>query len=95
MDTVKKADSNGFIIETVPRDDLYTVQTPQVFKADLYRVSLAIAERNAAVVTDDCSLAELAGFPIKLCDLGFYNLKLTTPEDVLLIEQLLKEREYA
>lgn len=94
IDTVKKATEQGFIVETVPRDDLYTVQTPQVFKADLYRVALALAEKNGISVTDDCALAEHAGFLVKLCELGAPNMKLTTPEDVSLIEQLLKEREH-
>lgn len=91
-DTIKKADSEGFILETVPREDLFSVQTPQVFKTDLYRVSLALAQKAGIEVTDDCALAEYAGFRIKLCELGAPNLKITTPEDLDLITFYLKER---
>lgn len=94
-DTIKRADKNLFICETVPRDQLYSVQTPQVFRADLYRVSLALAKKDNVVATDDCSLAEHAGFPIKLCELNGPNFKLTTPEDLLTIQSILKERENA
>lgn len=92
-DTIKKANSRQIILETVPREDLYSVQTPQVFKTDLYRVSLALAHKSGVEVTDDCALAEFAGFQVKLCEIGAPNLKITTPEDLDLINFYLKERE--
>ncbi len=91
-DTVKRSVKNDMISETVPRDDLFTVQTPQVFNCDIYRVSLAVAERDGICVTDDCSLVEHAGFPIKLIEIGGANFKLTTLEDVEVITSILKER---
>ena len=91
-DTLKRGE-NGFIAQTVSRQDLYMVQTPQVFKSDLYRVSLALAEKDGFVVTDDCSLAEHAGFSVKLCDINGPNYKLTTQEDLETISSILKERE--
>ncbi len=91
-DTIKRSKKDGFISETVPRDDLYSVQTPQVFKTDLYRVSLSLAEKDKITVTDDCSLAEHAGFSVKLCDVGSPNFKLTTPEDAETIKSILMER---
>ena len=92
-DTVKRADENGMILETVPREMLYTVQTPQVFKTDVYRVSIALNQKEGSDVTDDCALVEKAGFSIKLLELGKPNLKLTTPEDVQVITGILKERK--
>ncbi len=92
-DTMKRADKNAMIVETVPRDDLYCVQTPQVFKTDLYRVALALAEKDCFSVTDDCSLAEHAGFGVKLVELDGPNLKLTTEDDLVTISAILKERE--
>ena len=89
VDTVKRG-INGMIAETVPRDDLYTVQTPQVFRADIYRVALAIAQRDQFQGTDDCSLVEHAGFPIRLCECEGENRKMTTPDDVSVIERLLE-----
>ncbi len=92
-DTIKRSLDGKFISETVPREDLFSVQTPQVFKTDLYRVALALAEKDQITVTDDCSLAEHAGFSVKLCDLGIQNLKLTTSEDLNLVKSILMERE--
>ncbi len=92
-DTMKRGDDKALILETVPRDDLYAVQTPQVFKADLYRVALALAKRDGFTVTDDCSLAENAGFPVKLCELDGPNYKLTTQDDLITVTSILKERE--
>ena len=85
-DTIKRSDDHGFILKTVPREDLYSVQTPQVFKTDLYRVSLALAKKDQIEVTDDCSLAEHAGFSVKLCDIEIPNIKLTTKEDIQMVE---------
>jgi len=93
-DTIKRCDRDGMILETVPRDDLYLVQTPQVFKTDLYRVSLALAEKDGFLVTDDCSLAEHAGFSVKLCELNGPNYKLTTEDDLFAIVSILKERNH-
>lgn len=94
-DTVKRSGENGFILDTIPRDDLYTVQTPQVFKTDLYRASLAMAQKDGITVTDDCALAEHAGFSVKLCDLPILNLKITTESDLALANLLIKEKENA
>ncbi len=92
-DTMKRANENGMISETVSRDNLFSVQTPQVFKADLYRVSLAFAKNDGFTVTDDCSLAEHAGFSVKLCQLDGPNFKLTTEDDLFTLTSILKERE--
>ena len=93
VDTVKRVGKNGRITETVPRDDLFTVQTPQVFRTDLYRVSLALAEKDGFTGTDDCSLAEHAGFSVYPCETNRGNLKLTTQDQVLLLEGILKEMD--
>lgn len=91
-DTVKKAAKNQFSEGTVPRELLYTVQTPQVFKTDLYRAALALALRDKLETTDDTALAEHAGFKVRLCESGNCNLKITVPNDLELIQALLKER---
>lgn len=94
VDTVKRGNNSSFICETLPREEIFSVQTPQVFTCDLYRVALALAERDGFSGTDDNSLAEHAGFSVKLCDVIPINLKLTTKEDVPTISALLKERNY-
>ncbi|MBE6689049.1 MAG: 2-C-methyl-D-erythritol 4-phosphate cytidylyltransferase [Ruminococcaceae bacterium] len=91
-DTVKRADSKGFIEKTVPRDGLYGAQTPQIFACDIYRTALSLHLKNKTAVTDDCSMVENAGFKIMLCELGIPNLKLTVPHDCQTIEAILEKR---
>lgn len=91
-DSVKRCDENGMILHSVPRDDLYTVQTPQIFLTDLYRASLAVTKDAKESATDDNALAEQAGFKVKLTVTNGENIKLTTLEDVSRIERVLRER---
>jgi 2-C-methyl-D-erythritol 4-phosphate cytidylyltransferase len=93
VDTVKRGNQDLMIECTIPREDLFAVQTPQIFRTDMYRVALALAKKQRISVTDDCALIENAGFPIKLCLLSDWNLKLTTPVDVKVVESILKERQ--
>lgn len=92
-DTVKEGNEKGMILKTVPRENLYTVQTPQIFLTDMYRVSLAMLQNKPLEASDDNALIENAGFQIKLTLLQEDNIKLTFPEDVQRIERVLKERK--
>lgn len=80
-DTIKTAENN-IILSTPPRDTLFAVQTPQCFSAALYRQALAVCAGQAADVTDDCSLLERAGFPVRLVAGSYENYKITTPDDL-------------
>ena len=96
VDTVKRADKYGYISETLDRDYIWLVKTPQTFLADMYRASAYMAQRDGAEVTDDCALAERLGFHIKLVDCGWENIKITYPDDVYrakLILEMRRERE--
>ena len=92
-DTVKEIGEDQKHLKTISRDRLYTVQTPQVFLSDLYRVSLALAEKNGTHVTDDAALAEEAGFCVHLSEVLPINIKLTRPQDALILEKLLSSEE--
>ena len=92
-DTVKRANPKGFITETVDRNGLHAVQTPQIFKKSLYAASLAAALRDKIEVTDDCMLAEHAGFKVRLINTGKQNIKLTHPEDYETARHTLKTEE--
>ena len=85
-DTVKVADANGFIADTPDRATLWNVQTPQVFERSLYLNALENARRQQLSVTDDCRLAELAGYAVRLVESSYANLKITTPEDIRIAE---------
>ena len=91
-DSVKAGTESGMIDRSVPRENLYTVQTPQVFLTDMYRVSLAVTHKNKEAFTDDNSMVEKAGFKVKLCLLDDFNIKLTLPGDGNKIELVLKGR---
>ena len=92
-DTVKICCSNGAVAETLERDRLRAVQTPQVFDADLLRAALENARILGEAVTDDCSAVEKLGKEIYLTEGAYENIKITTPEDLLLAAELLRQRE--
>ena len=82
-DTIKVADKSGRVVETPDRAALYAVQTPQCFRRALYAQALAaVTGEKASLVTDDCSLFELAGLPVTLTAGDYANYKITTKEDL-------------
>lgn len=81
-DTVKYTDENGNAQYTPKRDRLIAVQTPQVFRKDIYLVAAALGKKNKIAATDDTTLAESAGFKVKYINIGDNNDKLTTAEDI-------------
>lgn len=82
-DTVKVADPSGRVLDTPDRGTLYAVQTPQCFRRALYTQALAaVTGEKARLVTDDCSLFELAGLPVRLTEGDYANYKITTKEDL-------------
>ena len=91
VSTVKRIE-NGCIKETVPRDDLVQIQTPQVFESSLLKAAIAKAEQQNAEITDECMAVELMGIPIKLTKGSSENIKITTPFDLMLAEEILRER---
>ena len=88
-DTIKVVNEQNVIIDTPNRDTLWSVQTPQVFEKQVYLHSLAYAEENKLAVTDDCRLAEAAGYAVQLVEGSYRNIKITTPEDIAMAEGLL------
>jgi 2-C-methyl-D-erythritol 4-phosphate cytidylyltransferase len=91
-DTVKRAGKGGFVNEDIDREGLYLIGTPQVFSADIYMTALAVCERDGYACTDDSSLAEYAGFKLKLSQTSRSNIKITYPGDADLAELILSSR---
>ena len=86
QDTLKRADDGRTVQATVPREGLYRVQTPQVFRADwLINAHRRAAEEGFEQATDDAQLLERAGYPVYLAEGDPRNLKLTTPDDLHLL----------
>ncbi len=89
--TLKRDDGNGFIGETVDRSTVYEIQTPQVFRKDLFLRAYDADSGVLEKATDDCSLVERLGVKIKICEGEYSNIKITTPEDILIAEAILNE----
>jgi len=86
-DTVKIASAEGIVEQTPPRDTLWAVQTPQIFRSD--RI-IEAHERITENVTDDAMMVERLGYRVKLYMGAYHNIKLTTPEDLALAEIILR-----
>ncbi len=80
-DTVKIAEE-GFVKATPDRSTLWNAQTPQAFKTDLIKKAYKKAAEEKAVLTDDAMAAELLGERVRIVEGGYYNIKITTPEDL-------------
>ena len=91
-DTVKIANKYGFTEDTHDREVIWLAQTPQVFKTGLYRAAAYTAYKEGFEATDDNSLAEHIGCPVKLVECGANNIKVTTMDDLAVAEAILKRR---
>lgn len=91
-DTIKVVGEDGKILSTPDRSTLWAVHTPQIFEAKAYKSALETVP-NSADFTDDCKLMEEAGVPVYMVEGSYENIKITTPEDTILAEAILKGRE--
>lgn len=79
--TIREVDAEQFSVRTLKREVLWEMHTPQVAKRELIAEGLKKSIEQQIEVTDDMSLVELAGHPIKLVQDSYQNFKLTAPED--------------
>ncbi len=91
-DTLKSADTDGFISGTVDRESTYLIQTPQTFYLNKILKLHKMAENEGFEATDDCMIAEHYGVKIKISEGSYDNIKLTTPEDMIIGERILRKR---
>lgn len=89
-DTMKRADADGFVAQTVARDALWHAQTPQMFRYAQLVATLQSALQHQLNVTDECSAFEYQGETPLLVACGAHNLKITHPEDLQLAESFLR-----
>jgi 2-C-methyl-D-erythritol 4-phosphate cytidylyltransferase len=85
-DTIKSAGEDRIVRQTPPRQNLWAVQTPQVFRVDII---LKAYQKARGEVTDDASLVENAGYKVKLYMGSYDNIKITNASDILIAEALL------
>jgi len=91
-DTIKYMGEGNEIDHTPDRSRLRAAQMPQVFDADLLRAAYAKAEQDGIEYTDDCAAVEALGKKVYVCEGENTNLKITTPEDLILAEAILEAR---
>lgn len=91
-DSIKRIE-DGSIAADVPRDTLAAVQTPQVFDRALLTRALETAARENRTFTDDCAAVEAMGQAVRATHGSYENIKITTPEDILVAEAFLHREE--
>jgi 2-C-methyl-D-erythritol 4-phosphate cytidylyltransferase len=84
-DTIKVSNEDGTVLETPPRQNLWAIQTPQIFSLEIINQAYERAEDD---VTDDASLVEWLGYKVKIFMGAYDNIKVTTPADLALAEIL-------
>lgn len=82
-ETLKRADESDFTATAVPRENLWFIETPQIFRADLIRAAYKHVLENQLPVTDETSALEAIGVKTKLIASTSPNLKITTPADLV------------
>ena len=90
-DTLKRGDGEGQIVGTVDRENLWAVQTPQVFRREIILAALVKVRDEGLSITDDTAACEALGQAVKLVECDQPNPKATTPADLPYIESLLAE----
>jgi 2-C-methyl-D-erythritol 4-phosphate cytidylyltransferase len=93
VETLKEASSDLKIMRTVPRERLYRAQTPQCFRYDVLSRAVAKAVEDGFTGTDEASLVERVGAPIRIVLGSEENLKVTTLEDLGRVEYYLREQD--
>ena len=92
-DTIKGINDDYEITDTPDRSQLIAIQTPQIFRFDLYKQAMEKAKAQGGNFTDDCKLMENLGVPVSVVIGEYTNMKITTPEDLPMAEAILKARE--
>lgn len=91
--TVKESEDGEFVAQTLVRSKLWEIQTPQVVRPDVLREGFGKVKEEGWEVTDDVSIIERMGLPVKLTVGDYENFKLTTPEDMVIAAQILAGRK--
>ena len=89
-DTIKVVEK-GVVISTPDREALWQAQTPQAFRYKLIKEAYSKAEADSFIGTDDCSLVERINGKIQIVPGDYRNIKITTPEDLILAEAFLAQ----
>lgn len=90
--TIKEINPAHEVCATLKRNLLWEIQTPQVFRSELIKKAYQV--KPAREVTDDASLVEHLGVKVKVVSGSYYNIKITTPEDLVFAEAVLNSGKF-
>ena len=90
-DTIKVISKEGFVLKTLDRDSLWQVQTPQTFKYELIMKAYMEGMAKKLYGYDDATFIESIGKKVKVIEGSPYNIKITTPEDLIIARGILSE----
>ncbi len=91
-DTVKEVDDKHMVRHTLERNRLWAIQTPQAFPVKILKRAYEESYKHNSYGTDDAMLVERSGGKVRVIMGSYENIKITTPEDLILAEELLKRR---
>lgn len=89
--TIKQAKKDGFVLQTLDRSLLWEMQTPQVIEPSLLRRGFELVEQKSLEVTDDVSVVEHLKHPVFITEGSYTNIKVTTPDDMIVAERILQQ----
>ncbi|MBI5740418.1 MAG: 2-C-methyl-D-erythritol 4-phosphate cytidylyltransferase [Nitrospirae bacterium] len=92
-ETLKEVSADGMIVSTVNREKLWSIQTPQAFTFGVIRKAYDAAYAEGHYATDDAALVERTGGRVKIIPGSPYNIKVTTPEDLEMVEWIIKNQK--
>jgi 2-C-methyl-D-erythritol 4-phosphate cytidylyltransferase/2-C-methyl-D-erythritol 2,4-cyclodiphosphate synthase len=91
-DTIKETEKDNTVAATIPRHNLWLTQTPQAFKLDILKKAYKKAYDEKFYGTDDASLVERMGIKVKMIAGSYDNIKITTPEDLVMAKAFIKSK---
>jgi 2-C-methyl-D-erythritol 4-phosphate cytidylyltransferase len=92
-ETIKQADKNSFVLNTPPRESLWSIQTPQVFHWEVLWPAMQKAMVCGFSSTDDAGIVEWDGKKVKIVEGDYENIKITTPVDLEIARMILERRK--
>jgi 2-C-methyl-D-erythritol 2,4-cyclodiphosphate synthase len=92
-ETIQRRSAEGLVLPTPPREELYAIQTPQAFHAEIIRSALKQASEKGFLGTDESSVVRWAGHPVIVVEGAPENIKITRPLDLEIAELLLAKRK--
>jgi len=92
-ETLKEVSADGMVVSTINREKLWSIQTPQAFTFSAITRAYAAAYTDGFYATDDAALVERIGGSVKIVRGSPYNIKVTTPEDMEMVEWILKKEK--